>query len=202
MKILAVCASPRVKSHSRVITDIAVEAARAEGAEVEILNLAETPLPLYSPTGVPAEHQESVDRVAQMTLEANAFLLTSPEYHGSMTNVAKNYFDFHYHEFSGKLFGLLAATGGSQGTSCLTHMRASVQYCHGWSLPYQVAVSGKEFTRQEINNPKAIDRIKRIGRDTSVYGRMLCEQFNTDITNPEVRVNTFAGWHVEALGIE
>jgi FMN reductase len=200
MKILSVTCSPRLDSNSSAIIQLIEEAAEAHGAEIDRLSLAETPLPLMSLSGH-GDQQAFVDEVVLRMRQAQGFIVVSPEYHGSMTAGAKNFFDHGYHEFSGKLFAIASATGGSQGVSCLTHMRATVQYCHGWTLPYQSGIRGSELDENRQPPAAAADRLRRLGRDLVVYGRLLHRQFDADLADAKLRDETFAGWHAKALGV-
>jgi NAD(P)H-dependent FMN reductase len=198
MKILSVICSPRKPSHSLAIATVIEEAARQRGAEIDRLNLAETPLPIMD-LGGHGDQQPFVDQVTERMLAAEAFIVVSPEYHGSMSGMAKNFFDHGYHEFSGKLFAIASATGGSQGVSCMTHMRATIQYCHGWTLPYQVGVREADFDADGQPMANFRDRLERLGRDLVVYGKALHGQFQTDLTDPKLAGESFAGWHAKAL---
>lgn len=203
MKILAVCGSTHQESNSRKILEIIARAARGAGAEVNELDLLTTPLPLFR-TDETYENDVIVNQVRQLCQEAEAFILVSPEYHGCMSGWMKNFFDFHYHEFAGKLFALAASTGGSQGTSCITQMRVAVQYCHGWSLPYQAAVREADFEADgSLTQTTLLERLQRLGRDTVIYGRLLRAQFQQDKAwareNPEESVKAgFAGWYTRS----
>src|SRR5690606_34327792 len=98
------------------------------------------------------------------------------------------------------LFGIVVATGGSQGVSCATHVRAAVQYCHGWTLPYQVGVQSKEFGSDgSIANEAILQRLRVTGRDLAAYGKLLADKFRVDLSKPAEHSETFAGWHARAL---
>jgi FMN reductase len=196
---MAVSCSPRPDSNSRRIAEVVAAAAEAAGATIDRLVLAETPIPMMSFEGY-GELQDTVDDLVERMRRADAFIIATPEYHGSMSGPAKNFFDHGYHEFSGKLFAIASATGGSQGTSCLTHMRATIQYCHGWTLPYHVGVPQAEFRSDGmIGNERITQRLERLGRDLVVYGRMLYGQFRSDLADPAEGERSFAGWHARAL---
>mgnify|MGYP001576618401 CR=1 FL=1 len=203
MRILGVSGSTREHSHSLVLMNVVLEAARAAGGETTVLNLLETPLPLFRADGSYDREHPEIERVRALTRDADAYVLVSPEYHGSMSGWMKNYFDFHYYEFGGKLFGLVASTGGSLGESCLSHMRAAVQYCHGWSLPYHSAARSADFDASlEIKAEKIRDRLRFMGRDLVEYGQLLGRQFQSDVnlkSSPgNESINSgFAAWHVK-----
>ncbi|HYE79484.1 MAG TPA: hypothetical protein VEI97_15975, partial [bacterium] len=83
--------------------------------------------------------------------------------------------------------------------SAFTHMRASVQYCHGWSLPYQIGATRADFNDDgTIRNPRVMDRLDRVARDLVVYGALLKAQFDRDLPTEGVE-SGFAGWHRGAL---
>lgn len=200
MKILAVCGTTHRESNSGHITEIIATAARAAGAEVELLDLLAHPLPLFR-TDQSYESDAMVNQVRQSCQAADAFILVSPEYHGCMTGWMKNFMDFHYHEFAGKLFVLAATTGGSLGVSCITQMRVAVQHCHGWTLPYQAAAREADFDSQgQLSNAAVRERLDRMGRDAVIYGKLMREQFQVDRKGAREATEAsrewgFAGWY-------
>lgn len=198
-QIMAVVCSTRAASNSQRIAEHVAASALAAGAVVDWLSLAESPIPMMSLDGY-GELQGIVDDVVARMRRADAFIIATPEYHGSMSGPAKNFFDHGYHEFSGKLFAIVSATGGSQGTSCLTHLRATVQYCHGWTMPYHVGVPEAEFGEDgALRNERIRQRLELLGRDLVVYGRLLVDQFRADLADPEARARSFVSWHARAL---
>jgi FMN reductase len=196
-RILGVCGSTRARSRSLTLLGVAARAARDAGAEIETVNLLETPLPLFRADNAYDQEYPEIRRVRALTGGADAYLLVSPEYHGSMSGWMKNYLDFHYEEFAGKLFGLISATGGSLGESCHLHMRTAVQYCHGWSLPYHASAKSSDFDSEthELRTERIIDRVRAVGRDVAVYGRMLKRQFDVDVNSSESGELGFAASH-------
>ena len=194
VKILGVSGGLRDRSYTATLVKTVLDEARRLGAEVQLLDLREVPLPLYE------AHQDydsnpNVDRVIELARWADGFVVGSPEYHGCMSGAMKNYFDFLYREIAGKLFGLVAATGGSQGLGCFHNMRAAIQFCHGWALPYHTAVSGKSFDVDgNLVDERALDRLKRTARDLVVYAPLLYNRFKEDLAQPEGEPHGFAHW--------
>ncbi|MGB9692072.1 MAG: NADPH-dependent FMN reductase [Candidatus Sumerlaeaceae bacterium] len=193
-KVLGICGSLRDHSHTRVLLEIALQHARRCGSEVELLDLREYPLPLFE------AHRQydcnaTVQKVVAKIKEADCYLVGTPEYHGCMSGALKNFFDFVYTEISGKLFGVVAATGGSQGVSSLDNLRACLLYCHAWVLPYNVAASQRDFDDNgRLVNEQVLDRLARLGRDVAVYGPLLVNQFRADLELPPDAAQSFAGW--------
>jgi FMN reductase len=194
VKVLGICGSLRENSHTRAMVEIALEAAKRSGGETRFLDLREYPLPLFE-AHRNYESDPAVRAVVQMIQEADCYVVGTPEYHGCMSGALKNLFDFVYTEISGKLFGILAATGGSQGVSALDNLRACLLYCHAWVLPYNVGASGRDFDDSgRLVSEQVRDRLERLGRDVVVYGKLLAEQFRKDLAEPQDAPQGFAGW--------
>ena len=81
MKILGVCASSRDKNQSMILLDVVLSSARDVGADAEILNLLETPLPLFRADGAYDQEYPIINKVQRMCSDADAFVLVTPEYH-------------------------------------------------------------------------------------------------------------------------
>jgi FMN reductase len=110
IKVLGVSGSMREGSTSRRALSIVLEAARAQGGEAEtrLLDLRELDLPMYRPQ--PTTHNKSVAEAGKAVEWADAFVFATPDYHGSMSGAMKNFLDYHWTEFAGKVFGYLCAS--------------------------------------------------------------------------------------------
>lgn len=193
-RILGVNGSLRDASNTSTLVNLALEAARDCGAETILLDLREVPLPMYE-AHRDYDPDPNVGKILQAAAEADGFIIGSPEYHGCMSGATKNFFDYLYREISGKLFGLVAATGGSQGNGCFDNMRAAVQYCHGWVLPYNISATGRDFDEEgRLINAKVFDRLQRMGRDLTIYAPVLYDRFKSDIAQPPEEKRGFAHW--------
>src|SRR5690349_1542260 len=186
LKVLGVAGSMRDGSYSKKALNLALESAKRHGAQVQLLELAKVDIPIYSPSStVPAKVDENV-------AWADAFILASPDYHGSMSGALKNFLDYFYEEFSGKLFGYVVASH-EKGLTVMDQMRTAVRQCYGWSLPYGVSTHGADdfdATTGAITNARLANRLRMLGRDVVVYGRVLREQFERDVA--EKVTDTFA----------
>ena len=77
----------------------------------------------------------------ELATSSDAFVLSSPEYHGTMSGVMKNSLDWLYSKHtSGKPFSLMCTLGGQASNNTLNHMRIAARWIHGWVTPEQVAV--------------------------------------------------------------
>ena len=190
MNLLAVTGSLREKSFSGGAALLAMEAAARHGATPRLLELRTANLPMYNPDAE-APPSAAVAEVASAVDWADAFLLTSPDYHGSISGAMKNFLDYHWDPLAGKLFGFVIASH-EKGLTVMDQMRTVVRQCYGWSLPYGVSIHGKEDFDDDGNlkSQSIARRLDMLGRDLAVYGDLLRKQFVGD--RDGTATNTFA----------
>lgn len=183
IKILGVCGSMRAQSYSGRAVSLVLEAAREHGAETGLLDLRRAQLPAYNPDEGAPEH-DGLREATEAVNRAEAFVLGSPDYHGSMSGAMKNFLDFYWEEFAGKLFGYVCASH-EKGLTVMEQMRTSVRQCYGWSLPYGVSVHGEEDfdASGEVINGRVAGRLRMLARDLVVYGALIRGQFRRDLAD-------------------
>jgi len=188
LKILGVASSMRESSYSTRALKLALEKAEKRGAETKMLDLRELQLPLYHPE---QNSSPELDKITEYVKWADAFVLTSPDYHGSMSGVMKNFLDFFWSDFAGKTFGYICASH-EKGLTAMDQMRTAVRQCYGWSMPYGISVnSDQDFDKQgNITNENILSRIETIARDLVVYGNLIADQYKKDLQSKES--DTFA----------
>jgi FMN reductase len=185
--VLGVAGSTRQGSYSTRALKIVLEHAKKNGAEVRLLELNRIVMPLYDPS---APASKEVEHAAEAVAWADAFILTSPDYHGSMSGAIKNFLDHFYEEFAGKLFGYIVASH-EKGLTVMEQMRTVVRQCYGWSMPYGVSINGpQDFSSHELVNSRLSSRLQMMARDLVVYGKLVRDQFVRDLGSSEP--NTFA----------
>jgi len=183
--VLGVAGSIRRGSYSAQALKIALEHAKKQGAEVRMLDIGR--MPLYDPN---AQASKEVEQAAEAVSWADAIILASPDYHGSMSGALKNFLDYFYEEFAGKLFGYIVASH-EKGLTVMDQMRTVVRQCYGWSMPYGVSVNGpQDFAGGETTNARLSQRLRMMARDLVVYGRLVNSQFVRDLGSSEQ--DTFA----------
>lgn len=134
-KILAFAGSLRKDSVNKKLIKIAVEGARAAGALVTLIDLADLRMPIYDgdledKEGLP----ENGKKLKDLFLSHDGLLIASPEYNSSISGVLKNCIDWisrpqpneeYLIAFKNKVAGLLSASpgyfGGARG---LVHLRS------------------------------------------------------------------------------
>jgi FMN reductase len=148
----------------------ALAAAGEAGAETELLDLRELDLPMYEPGRALEEYGPGVGRLVEELRGADAVLISTAAYHGTLAGVTKNALDFaqflsggDHPYFDGKVVGLISTAGGEQAganaTGALVHVVHSLR---GVVAPLMVQIS------------KAWQRADRSGDITDeLYGRRL-----------------------------
>ena len=174
----------REGSRGTLAVKMALDTARKHGAETCLLDLRETKLPLYDPNSKSNDPQ--IQKVEEAVNWADAFILATPDYHGSMSGSLKNFLDHFWAEFAGKIFGYLC-TSHEKGLTVMDQMRTAVRQCYGWSLPYGVSIDPDEDfnSKGEITNARLTLRIEMLARDLAVYGQIIHDQFLRDLSNNE-----------------
>lgn len=186
--VLGVAGSTRQGSYSLQALNISLDNAKKYGAQVRLLELSKTILPIYDPH---RESSKEIEYAAEAVGWADAFILASPDYHGSMSGALKNFLDHFFEEFAGKLFGYIVASH-EKGLTVMEQMRTAVRQCYGWSMPYGVSINGEQDfgVNGEMANARLAKRLQMMSRDLVVYGKLINEQFIRDIGSSEP--HTFA----------
>ncbi len=189
IKILAVGSSMRENSYSTLTAKIVLElSTKLYRAQTELLDLRQTKVPIYNPEN----RSECNTQVQNLVKSADAYILASPDYHGSMSGVMKNFLDHFWAEFAGKLFGFICASN-EKGLTVMDQMRTAVRQCYGWSMPYGISIDvEKDFSKKiEIINLSLKNRLRMFARDLAVYGDLIRGQFLGDLVDDNL-VETFA----------
>jgi NAD(P)H-dependent FMN reductase len=189
LRILGVSGSLRQHSKTALALRLFLDFVAKQGAEERMLDLRAVELPMYRPDReTPSEAQRDITADVEW---ADAFVLATPDYHGSMSGAMKNFLDYHWEELAGKVFGYICSSH-EKGLTVMDQMRTVVRQCYGWSMPYGVAFDGRaDFgAGVTLQNPKVEQRLRMMARDLVVYGTLIRGQFLEDLAGPEA--NTFA----------
>jgi chromate reductase len=161
MKLLIFAGSTRQNSYNRQLAQTTAMLARASGAEVTHLELADFDIPMYNADleaqGTPAD----VIKLKQIMFEHPAWIICSPEYNGSYTALLKNTIDWvsspvksdpawqeGFKSFRGKVVGVLSASpGGLGGLRSQSHLVPLLLNAQCWVAPKAFALghAGEAF---------------------------------------------------------
>lgn len=147
-KIVAIAGSLRQQSFNGVLAKIAAKSAMMAGAEVEVLNLADYDIPLFN-EDLESQTPKGVQLLKQKIREADAMLVVSPEYNGSISGVFKNALDWvsrteadQQPAFRQTTVALLSTSpGGLGGLRGLNHVRDIFVGMGSLVLSNQVAIA-------------------------------------------------------------
>ena len=139
LRILGLSGEYRPSSKSGMMVNQALIFAEGMGAEVFFWDCNEKPLPFVGEDG--CWDNANVKEFQALAASCDGFLVCSPEYHGTMSGVMKNTFDWLYDKHvGGKAFGLMCTLGGIENSNTLNHMRIMLRWLHAWPVPEQLAV--------------------------------------------------------------
>ncbi len=154
MKLLIFAGSTRQNSFNRQLAATAAAMARAAGAELTHLELADFDIPLYNADLEARGTPPDVIRLKKLLFEHPAWIICSPEYNGSYTALLKNTIDWASSPvkgdpewtrgtkpFEGKVVGLLSASPGALGgLRSLSHLSPLLLNLQCWIAPQQFAL--------------------------------------------------------------
>jgi FMN reductase len=180
LHVLAVVGSLKQRSVTRVAIHHVAAALTKRGCSLDVLDLQKESLPVYNPDSSQqlkeyAPLQVRVDR-------ADVILLGTPDYHGSISSAIKNFLDYFWHEFAGKLFATIVASH-EKGLTATDQLRTVARQCYAWSLPYGVSFAENIDVKEDrIVSESLQDRLAMLVRDVHVYGQLLAQQRMADLT--------------------
>ncbi len=195
--VLVVSGASRPESNLRAAIAAVEHALAAAGADVQVLDLAQTPLPILEAGSEAQARLPEIARVRELSRWAIGFVLVTPEYHGSMSGALKNWFDFHYPELAGKVAGVISVTGGGTGDMSIAAVKTCFAWCHGFTLPFHATVRPSDVEADRIVSAKLVDRIERIAHDVVRYAPLVRGAFDQARTLGSGAAAGLAGMHVD-----
>lgn len=168
MKIIIIAGSNHSESSSTSMARYVGEKLKSDGHEAVLWDLYKQPLPFYSP----ADNQtfEPVQQLSGLVADANAIVLATPEYHGSLSGVLKNALDYLDGEhFGGKMVLSISSAGGAVGVSSLQQLQAIVRNLHGISCPEWISIGGDQRRFDEHGEPLNASLKARVERVLNTF---------------------------------
>jgi NAD(P)H-dependent FMN reductase len=192
LNVLGVGSSMRQGSYSTTALNMILDMAKGNEAETKLLDLRQTNLPMLYAAN---DDTHEIGQVTELVEWADAYILATPDYHGSMSGSLKNFLDYFWSEFAGKTFGYIVASH-EKGLTVMDQMRTAVRQCYGWSIPYGISINPEDDfnDKKEVINRKLWSRLDMLARDLVVYGKLIRKQFVNDLVQ-NAPVNTFAAYY-------
>lgn len=124
-----------------------LQAAEESGADTELLNLRELGLPMYVPGKDLGDYDKNVERFLEAVREADALVISTGAYHGTLVGITKNALDFAQFlsrddapYLDGKVVGLVATAGGQAATNSIGALVHVVHALRGTVAPLTVPI--------------------------------------------------------------
>jgi len=142
------------------------------GALVTYVDLRVLQLPFFEERSARSVAQYCA--IAPMIEEADGFVLGTPDYHGNPSGTLKNFLDYFWREFTGKLFGYVCLSH-DKGTTAMDALRIAVRQCYGWSLPYGVSAAARiDLEASGVVRSEALrSRLEMLASDMMRYSALL-----------------------------
>jgi NAD(P)H-dependent FMN reductase len=186
-RVLGFAGALRAESWNKKLVRLALDGARAAGADVTYLDLREVPMPLYDADiekseGIPP----NAKRFKELLIAHDGFLIATPEYNSSISGALKNAIDWASRAapgeaplvcFEDKVVGLMSASpgalGGLRGLMTLRSILSSIRV---FVLPDQLAVSRAHEAFDEhgkLKDAKQQAAVEKIGARVATVIRKL-----------------------------
>lgn len=151
VRVMGICGTYSPDTANGRMLEIALGYCEELGAETVLWDNSVNTLPFFGEDG--CWSHPVVEEYTGLASSSDAFILSSPEYHGTMSGVMKNHLDFlSFDQTTDKAFGLMSTLGGQSNSNTLNHMRIAVRWIHGWAVPEQVSVGNVESAFDDDGN--------------------------------------------------
>ncbi len=154
MKLLIFAGSTRLNSYNRKLAAVAAGLARASGADVTHIELADFDVPMYNADLEARGTPPDVMKLKKLMFEHPAWIICSPEYNASYPALLKNTIDWAssavksdpawtdgFKSFTGKVVGMLSASPGALGgLRSQSHLAPLLLNSQCWVAPRNFAL--------------------------------------------------------------
>ncbi|MFC4035336.1 NADPH-dependent FMN reductase [Streptomyces polygonati] len=170
LTLAVITGSVREGRFGPVVTNwFAGQAALHGGFTVDLVDLADIPLPLALPAVSPALDPEPVRPAGMASLTrrlaaADAIVVVTPDYNRSFPASLKAVIDWHYTQWQGKAIGFVGYSGASGGLLAIEQLRQVFNELHAHtvreyvSFPRYYELFGPDGALKEPSGPAAAAR--------------------------------------------
>jgi NAD(P)H-dependent FMN reductase len=184
LQVLCVVGTSAAKSATHTVIGHIARRLRALGADVDVFDPSREPLLLFNPESSYAAHEFL--QLKERVEKADAYVLGTPDYHGSVSSTLKNFLDHFWQEFTGKLFAQVVCSH-EKGLTVIDQLRTVARQCYAWTLPYGLSfASSTDLKDGDVIAAGLDERTEMFVHDLQVYGLVLRQQRSADLsgTNP------------------
>lgn len=180
VKIVGIGGSLRPNSSSYKALAVAMQRVQALGADTQIIDLRQMQLPFCNGNDEYPDYPDVI-KLREAVTQADGLILSTPEYHGSVSGVLKNALDLmSFDELSDKVTGLISVLGGQSNSNALNDLRVIMRWVHGWVIPEQIAIgqSWKAFGEDgKLLDEKLSQRFDQFAQSLVENTRKLRDRF-------------------------
>ncbi len=167
VRMVGICGSLVRGGATQKVVSLALNGASEYGVTTKLIDLRDYEL-VFCGQVAEEDYPQDVSRLRQEVSEAQAIILGTPEYYGSLSGVLKNALDLMGpDQFEGKVVGLVGVAGGHTGAiNSLNTMRTIGRNLHCWVVPQEVSVAdaGKMFDEDgSLKDPALDQRLRDLG---------------------------------------
>lgn len=153
MNIAMIAGSNRREATSTKLCKYLKRELEALGCTVVLLDLYELPLPFYTSDNK-NPNDANLQYLKQTVLQADAVVLATPDYHGSVSGVLKNALDhLGFDHFDSKAVLSVSSSGGAVGVSPLQQLQVIVRNVHGINCPEWISIGAENRVFDENGVP-------------------------------------------------
>ncbi|MFJ8431665.1 NADPH-dependent FMN reductase [Kitasatospora sp. NPDC094019] len=146
LRVAVIVGSVREGRQGRAVTDWFLGTADGDpGLDLDVIDLADVPLPLVMPGWGGAPAPEAAAALADVTPRldaADAFVVVTPEYNHSFPAALKNLIDWHYTQWQAKPVGFVSYGGLGGGLRAVEQLRLVFAELHAVTVRDSVSLHG------------------------------------------------------------
>jgi azobenzene reductase len=173
MNVVILSGGNRRGSTSTLLSRYIAKVLQARGIHTELFDLYESPLPMYS-KDVDHTSDANVAAMKQLFGRADGIVLSTPEYHASISGILKNALDhLGSADFNDKPVLSVSSAGGAVGVSSLQHLQVIVRNLHGINCPEWISIGGDQRQFDEHGEPVHEAVRKRVDKVTSYFAGLV-----------------------------
>ncbi|MFJ9693771.1 NADPH-dependent FMN reductase [Kitasatospora sp. NPDC101183] len=158
LRVAVILGSVREGRHGRAVTDWFLGTAEGvPGLELDVVDLADVPLPLVMPGWGGSPTPEAAAALADVSPRldaADAFVVVTPEYNHSFPAALKNLIDWHRIEWQAKPVGFVSYGGLGGGLRAVEQLRLVFAELHAVTVRDSVSLHGPWSGLAEDGTPR------------------------------------------------
>ncbi len=167
MKLVALSGSRSERSKTLLVVNKAIDYAKDYDPQIEteIIHLGDYDIQ-YCDGRDPSLSQGDTKKVIDLIVNADAFIVGTPIYRGSMTGALKNVFDIIPNDsLRGKVIGFIATGGSPHHFLAIEHqLKPLAGYFHAYALPSAVYAHNDHFSASTLVDTEIMNRLNELGK--------------------------------------